>query len=187
MDAQRPGAGPRWTVGSLYGRPQHVDPAGTETTQDAVPPGETEGLWAVRRGLPAPGGGQGFDEWGVERLDYNNPFRQELERVWFDGKVVYAAEMGELDLDPTRNKVAQEYQIVFQVELDEQGKLLAPPERVPGQYNIYDSIPGMEKYSPIWQFNYVIVPRTYVPNTLRSEADCLASGYPIIRSNVFEN
>ena len=62
-----------------------------------------------------------------------------------------------------------------------------PPERVPGQLNIYDSIPGMAKYSPIWQFNYVVVPRDYVPNTLRSEADCLRSGYPILRSNVFEN
>lgn len=56
-----------------------------------------------------------------------------------------------------------------------------------GQYNIYDSIPGMKKHSPIWQFNYVIVPRTYRANTLRSETDCLKSGYRIRRSNVFEN
>jgi hypothetical protein len=61
------------------------------------------------------------------------------------------------------------------------------PDRVLGQLNIYDSIPGMKKYSPIWQFNYVIVPRDYVPNTLRSERDCLRSGYEIKRSRVFEN
>jgi hypothetical protein len=48
-------------------------------------------------------------------------------------------------------------------------------------------VPGMENYSPIWQFNYVIVPRDYQANTLRSERDCLDSGYPIRRSNVFEN
>ena len=95
--------------------------------------------------------------------------------------------MGEHDLDPTRNKVAQEYLVVYAVELDDQGKPVREPERVPGQYNIYDSIPGMEKYSPIWQFNYVVVPLSYVANTLRSEADCLSSGYPILRSNVFEN
>jgi len=45
----------------------------------------------------------------------------------------------------------------------------------------------MRKYSPIWQFNYVIVPRDYVANTLRSERDCLRSGYKIRRSLVFEN
>jgi hypothetical protein len=45
----------------------------------------------------------------------------------------------------------------------------------------------MKKYSPIWQFNYVIVPRDYVANTLRSERDCLRSGYEIRRSLDFEN
>ena len=86
-----------------------------------------------------------------------------------------------------RIKVAQEYQVVYAVELDERGKLKAEPERVDGQYNIYDSVPGMEKYSPLWQFSYVIVPRDYQPNSLRSEQDCLASGYEIRKSTVVEN
>ena len=153
----------------------------------SVPVGEEEGLWEVHDGRPAPGGGTGFNDEGLEALEYNNPFRLNLERVWFDGKIVYASELGELDLDPATNKVAQEYQIVYGVELDERGKLKEEPERVEGQYNIYDSVPGMEQYSPIWQFNYVIVPRDYQANRLRSEADCLNSGYQIIRSNVFEN
>jgi hypothetical protein len=92
-----------------------------------------------------------------------------------------------VDVDPSRVKVAQEYQIVYAAELDERGKLASEPPRVPGQLNIYDSVPGMERYSPIWQFNYVIVPSGYEPNTLRSERDCLASGYRIARSQVFEN
>ena len=186
-DAHDDRAAPRWTVGSLFGQPQHIDPRTTESPPEAVPATEVEGWWVVRAGRASAGGGAGFDDEGVERLDYSNPFAQELERVWFDGKIVYASELGELDIDPTRNKVAQEYQVVYAVELDEQGKLVREPERVPGQYNIYDSIPGMEKYSPIWQFNYVVVPPSYVANTLRSEADCLSSGYPILRSNVFEN
>ena len=79
-------------------------------------------------------------------------------------------------------------EVVAIVKLPEvKGHLLAEPDRVEGQYNIYDSIPGMKKYSPIWQFNYVIVPRKYEANTLKSEADCLKSGYEIKRSNVFEN
>jgi hypothetical protein len=73
--------------------------------------------------------------------------------------------------------------------LDEGGKLKdgKEPERVEGQLNIYDSVPGMDNYSPLWQFNYVVVPRDYAANALRSEADCLSSGYPILRSTVVEN
>jgi hypothetical protein len=124
---------------------------------------------------------------GVEALTYDNAFQQPIEQVWFDGKVVYALDLGEVDVAPERVKVAQEYQLVYGVQLDEQGHLQTEPERVAGQLNIYDSVPGMEKYSPIWQFNYVVVPRDYSANTLRSEADCLASGYPIHRGQVFEN
>ena len=153
----------------------------------SVPPGDEEGTWEVHHGRPAPGGGSGFTTEGLEALEYNNPFSLNLERVWFEDKIVYASELGELELDPAVNKVAQEYQIVYRAQLDERGKPVEEPERVPEQYNIYDSVPGMEKYSPIWQFNYVIVPRDYQPNTLRSEADCLSSGYEILRSMVFEN
>ncbi|MQA76835.1 MAG: hypothetical protein GEU88_21575 [Solirubrobacterales bacterium] len=61
------------------------------------------------------------------------------------------------------------------------------PERVPGQYGIYDSKPGDANYSPIWRYNYVIVPRDYEPNTLRSEEDCLRGGYQLVQSDVFTN
>jgi hypothetical protein len=124
---------------------------------------------------------------GVEAISYNNVFGQAIEQAWFDGKLVYALDAGEVDVDPARVKVAQEYQIVYAVDLDEQRKKRAEPARVPGQLNIYDSVPGMDKYSPIWQFDYVIVPRNYRANALRSEADCLSSGYQVIRSNDFEN
>src|SRR5437763_17055493 len=152
---------------------------------------ETEGTWRVEEGAAGPAGRQ--DTWlsggeaEVENLTYNNPFGMELERVWFDGKIVYAAEQGELDLDLSKVKVAQEYQIVYAVELDEGGKLRDEPERVEGQFNVYDSVPGMQKYSPLWQFNYVIVPRDYEPNRLRSEQDCRDSGDEIRQSTVVEN
>ncbi len=124
---------------------------------------------------------------GVEAITYTNVFDQSLEQVWFDGKVVYALDVGEVDVDADRVKVAQDYQVVYAVDMDERLKKRAEPERAVGQLNIYDSVPGMDKYSPIWQFNYVIVPRDYSANTLRSEADCLNSGYQVIRSNDFEN
>lgn len=161
-----------------------------------VPPEEEEGVWCVTDGEPdwrsRP---DTFRPDGVENLTYNNPYALEIERVWFDGKVVYAVESGEVEIDfhddrnPVGNKVAQEFQVVHAVELDGNGKLKdgAEPERVEGQYNIYDSVPGMDNYSPLWQFNYVVVPADYEPNTLRSEADCLNSGYPIEKSTVVEN
>jgi hypothetical protein len=150
-------------------------------------PTEVEGIWELRNGKPREVSPRPKEIEYRENVDYNNPYRYKIERVWWDGKIVYASEQGELDIDPEKVKVAQEYQIVYKVALDENGKPLVEPDRVDGQYNIYDSIPGMKNYSPIWQFNYVIVPRSYKANTLRSEAACLASGYEIKRSNVFEN
>ncbi|MGZ3600851.1 MAG: hypothetical protein ACXWQ5_14335 [Ktedonobacterales bacterium] len=193
---------PRMTVGSLLGVPLGAT-AGTQESGEVAPPlsapaqvpgvpGEAlttaELPWTLTNGRHGPRwSGPQFRGDRVEAVSYNNVFDQSLEMVWFDGKIVYALDLGAVDVDPARVKVAQEYQIVYAVELDEQGKTKSEPQRVPEQLNIYDSVPGMEKYSPIWQFDYVVVPSDYTPNTLRSEADCLSGGYPIYRSQVFEN
>lgn len=194
---------PSLTVGSLLGLPLGAAPdartsaAGAASSSEATPsltlqtpPPEVqeESDWVVVNGdVLIRAGANGFRPDGVESLTYSNPFQQEIERVWFDDKIVYAVDVGQVDVDPTRVKVAQEYQIVYAVELDEHGKLKQEPEMVERQYNIYDSVPGMEQYSPIWQFNYVVVSRGYVPNTLRSARACEESGYRIVRSQVFEN
>jgi hypothetical protein len=165
------------------------DETAAPLTLETPPPGiQEESDWLVANGeILVRHGATGFRPDGREALTYNNPFQQRIERVWFDDKIVFAVDVGEVDVDPARVKVAQEYQIVYAVELDEQGKKKREPEAVDGQYNIYDSVPGMAEYSPIWQFNYVVVPRGYVPNTLRSARSCEESGYPIIRSQDFEN
>lgn len=161
-----------------------------------VPRDEDEGVWQFAAGeISRQARHETFRADGTENLTYNNPYGLVIERVWFDGKIVFGVESGEVEIDfderrvARGNKVAQEYQVVYAVELDERGKLKGgkEPERVEGQYNIYDSVPGMDAYSPLWQFNYVIVPRDYEPNTLRSEADCLESGYPIEKNTVVEN
>jgi hypothetical protein len=177
---------PDLTVGSLLGVPLGRVPA---AAGPPVPATEGEGPnWVLLDGDVVRGTGHAeYRPDRVERLTYNNPYGQTMERVWFDGKTVFAVDLGEVKVDPKEVKVAQEYQVVYRVELDDAGVWSHEPEEVPGQLNIYDSVPGMPQYSPIWQFNYVVVPRTYVANTLRSEADCLNSGYPILRSNVFEN
>ena len=200
--AQERGSSPGLTVGSLLGFPLGASVASADVVVEAVveggdtpaalpapPPGEMESAsWVIVDGHPAVANRfGGFRADGVEALSFNNPFGQNLERVWFDGKLVFALDVGSIDVDETRVKVAQEYQIVYTVELDQNDKLRREPELVERQYNIYDSVPGMEIYSPIWQFNYVVVPRGYVPNSLRSARDCEQSGYPIQRSRVFEN
>jgi hypothetical protein len=150
---------------------------------------QTDGVWVIRRGRPRPKRRPKDPLGDVEQLDYNNPYGYDIERVWFNGKIIFASEQGEVDIDETKVKVAQEYQIVYSVELNRKGTLKGgkEPKRVPGQLNIYDTVPGMRGYSPIWQFNYVIVPRSYKANTLRSEKDCLESGYPVKKSRIFEN
>jgi hypothetical protein len=196
------------TVGSLIGLPLGTTPAGragsptpvsvagahagAEAAAHAAEAGaeeqEIEGPnWSIAGGEVGHGGQAAWRGDGVEALTFNNPFGQVMERVWFDGKVVYAVDLGKVILDASKVKVAQEYQPVYAAELGTDGRAVRPPEMVAGQLNIYDTVPGMDRYSPIWQFNYVIVPRAYEANTLRSEADCLASGYPILRSQDFEN
>ena len=181
-------------MGSLIGLPMGATPAARVSlapaaeAAEAAEPTEIEGPnWLVTAGEVSRGHATAWRGDGVEALTFNNPFGQVMERVWFDGKVVFAVDLGAVDVDANLVTVAQEYQPVYAAELGEDGKAVRPPEMVPGQLNIYDTVPGMDRYSPIWQFNYVIVPRGYEVNSLRSEADCLNSGYPILRSNDFEN
>ena len=169
---------------------ERTDPAATQARREAPKLEAEEGEgWRIDGGrISTGGGGEQFGKEGVEALTFNNPFGQSVERVWFDGKLVFALDCGELEMAEAGDvKVAKEYQPVFGVELDRQGKPKGEPEKVEGQYNIYDSVPGMREYSPVWQFYYVVVPRDYRPNTLRSAADCEKSGYAICKSNRFEN
>ena len=138
--------------------------------------------WTVEKGSLATGAGAQQFIGTNEALTYNNPFKQSVERVWFDGKLVYAVDCGEVEVDPKQVKVAEEYRVVYSLDADGN-----PKDEVKGQYNIYDSVPGMKKYSPIWRFNYVIVPKDYELNSLRSEADVKKSGYEVRKSNNFEN
>jgi hypothetical protein len=183
--------GPQLTVGGLLGLPlgtarEYTAPPSPQRSEPGVD--EAEGPnWVVTGGMVTRGHGAAWRGDKVEALTYNNPFGQVMERVWFDGKVVFAVDLGRVAVDPAEVKVAQEYQLVYSVELDEEGRSSRPPEQPEGQLNIYDTVPGMDRYSPIWQFNYVVVPRDYTANTLRSEGDCLASGYQIVKSQDFEN
>ncbi len=170
---------------------KQTKPSSTQAERNAPELKEEEGDgWTIGKGKISTKGRprNQFNADGVEPLTYDNPFAQNLERVWYDGKIVFALDCGKLDLDEAGDiKVAKEYQPVYSVELDAKGKAKGKPKKVEGQYNIYDSIPGQSAYSPVWQFYYVEVPRDYTANTLRSAKDCEQSGYRIQKSNDFEN
>lgn len=104
--------------------------------EQAVPVEEEEGVWCITGGeLTREAARERFRPDGVENLTYNNPYHLEIERVWFDGKIVFAVESGEVEIefDENRravgNKVAQEYQLVYGVDLDERGKLAGGEDR----------------------------------------------------------
>ena len=58
---------------------------------------------------------------------------------------------------------------------------------VQGQLNIVDSIPGDPGYNDFWNVHKVTVPADYVANTLTSEAEVLAGGYPIAQTDTIVN
>lgn len=119
----------------------------------------------------------------MENLTYSNPFGQEIGPVWYDGKLGYAIHGGEVWIDPDRTKWANQYMPVYSVDGGPDGG----PERVDGQHIIYDTAPGDEAYSPIWRHHWVIVPRDYESNSLRSLADIQDSDYRLITTDNYFN
>lgn len=122
------------------------------------------------------------DAVGTPELTYSNPHRQRVGPRWVRGEVVWAMPLGVVHVDPAQTKWAKEYVVVYSLDGN-----AGRPERVPDHYGIYDSRPGDDHYSPIWRYHYVLVPRDYEPNGLRSEADVHQSGYEVIQADTYTN
>lgn len=58
---------------------------------------------------------------------------------------------------------------------------------VVGQNNVIPTIPGDAGYNDFWLVNKVTVPDNYVPNSLTSEAEVLASGYQVAKTTMLVN
>jgi hypothetical protein len=58
---------------------------------------------------------------------------------------------------------------------------------ISGQNNVIPTLPGLSGYNDFWVVNKVTVPENYVPNSLTSEAEILASGYTITKTNSIVN
>jgi hypothetical protein len=59
--------------------------------------------------------------------------------------------------------------------------------KVAGQNNVIPTKPGDMGYSDFWRVNKVIVPDSYVPNSLTNESAILASGYSITKTTMVVN
>lgn len=137
----------------------------------------------VVSGIPAPGVETVAWVEGIENLTYSNPFGQEIGPVWYEGRMGFAIHGGEIWIDPERTKWAGQYMPVYSLEGGPDGG----PERVEGQHIIYDTAPGDAAYSPIWRHHWVIVPRDYDANALRSVAAVRGSGYRIVTTDRYFN
>lgn len=99
-----------------------------------------------------------------------------LTQGWYKGKAIYYFDFG-----PNPDIAAPIYALV--TGMDAQGN----PQFVEGQRNIIDVIPGDEGYSAFWRVNLVTVPQGYMPNTFRSVADVMGSGYDITETDILVN
>jgi len=115
-------------------------------------------------------------------LTYSNPHGQRVGPRWVRGEVVYAMPFGIVHVDPEKQKWAKEFVLIYDMNGPD-----GRPERVTGQYGIYDTRPGDPDYSPIWRYHFVVVPRDYEVNAIRSEEDILNSGYEVIESDTYTN
>ena len=55
-------------------------------------PKETEGIWVLRNGMAHRASPRPKRIQHREDVDYNNPYRYKIERVWWDGKIVFASD-----------------------------------------------------------------------------------------------
>lgn len=130
--------------------------------------------------LPSPNNVRTAVDYGD--LQYSNPYRQSVHPRWAGGQVVWSIPYGPIAVDQNETKVADEFIPVYSMD-GADGK----PEEVEGQYTIYDTRPADPGYSPLWRHNYVIVPRDYQPQMLRSKEDVLQSGYRIVTTDKITN
>ena len=92
----------------------------------------------------------------------------EVGQLWYRDQPVFCPDFGSSNPFPMS-------MWVFTTGTDSQGN----PEYLEGQDNIIDRLPTDPEYSSFCRVNLVEAPSDYVPNSIRSAAAVLDSGYPI--------
>ncbi len=111
-------------------------------------------------------------------LVYSNPHNQRVTPAWHDGNVVHFLDLGEVIVDSETASLCQIYFVI--TGFDHEGT----PVLVQGQYPVVTRLPGQADYSQFCRVFFLEAPAIYMPNTVRSEAEVKASGYPILESDM---
>ena len=101
---------------------------------------------------------------------------EELIQGWYKGQEVFYPDFG-------LNNTSSIPIWVFITGMDEQGN----PQFVKGQHNIIDAVPEDPGYSAFWRVIMVTVPEGYEPNSIRSAADVMASGFTTTSTDMVVN
>jgi hypothetical protein len=108
-----------------------------------------------------------------------------VETGWVDGQAIEYYNMGTNaplnPNDPTRVMVAPGWLLVTSVNTD------GTPNRIEGQYTIFDVLPGEAGHSDLWQIHFVFPPDDYQANTFRSVDEIDQSGYQVDKSLMLVN
>ena len=100
----------------------------------------------------------------------------DLVQGWYKGQEIYYFDFG-----PNIEQSAPIYALI--TGFDAEGN----PQFVAGQNNVIDVIPGDEGYSAFWYVNLVQVPDDYVPNSITSVDEVLASGFDMVQPGLLVN
>lgn len=125
---------------------------------------------------------------GVENLTYNNPFEQPVNPAWYEGQQVFHLFVGGATEEPPF-ATAPQYLFVYEDEFEDPTTIEGFTEqpKLEGQFVIYPTIPGQPDYTPIWHNQWVLAPRDYEPNSIRSVSELMDSGLQIVESQIWIN
>lgn len=124
----------------------------------------------------------------VENLTYNNPFGQPVNPAWWERKQVFHLFVGGTNEEPSFPTVPQ-YLFVYEDEFEEPTTLdgFMQQPKLEGQFVIYPTVPGQPDYSPIWHNIWVLAPRDFEPNSIRSVKELMDSGLQTVESQIWIN
>ena len=118
-------------------------------------------------------------------VDLGEPKQFDLVQGWYQGADVVYYDFGANTplAGPGGASVAVAPIYAFITGMDADGT----PQFVEGQHNLIDVVPGDEGYSDLWEVNLVVVDDMYAPDSIRSAADVMTSGFEMMKPGLFVN
>ena len=120
----------------------------------------------------------------INENDQINPPQSKVS-AWYNGQQKQIIVIGtNIKTDPQNpEKIAHANIYRFITGYDSNNQ----PQILPGQYPIITSIPSSENYTPLCRIMYVMAPKNYQPNSIRSEQTLMQRGYQMMDSGRMMN